>query len=243
MNEKPNPDTPSNAQHYEQGFDVGGLLAWFLQHQGEIGGAIGKIKDLLHIGKDKTPTAPATTPAPVVVQPSPATPPSNPYATIPGGLFLKLKGVKRQGEHVDIGGVKSGADPVNLNDVINFDLDPLDAHGEEIEPDPRSVPYQPNTYPLDGLLVDPALGTYLNVGDATTSTGKVWPAGFNNHRIGYTIEGGADLAGEYRNYGCGPNLKVKQEGDIYLTAHMTRGDGQAVVSNRVGPIRAKFWQA
>lgn len=228
--EDPTPPTvPSNVQHYEEGFDLGGLIAWLLQHQADIGSTINKLKDIFK-GKPKPTPTPAPTPTPTPV-------PINDYSHIPSGLFLKLKGVKRDGTHIDnaaLARIKDGSDPVNVDgDVINFDIDPLDAHGEEIEP---------NTAPLAGLLVDPSLGTYLNVGDETTSTGKSWPAGFNNHRIGYTIEGPADLGGEYRNYGCGPNLNPTADGVIYLTAHMTRGDGVGVVSNRIGPIRAKWWQ-
>jgi len=219
---------PTNVQHYEEGFDLGGLVAWLLQHQGDIGNVINKIKELLH-HEPKPAPVPVSPPVPVPVS-------VNDYSHIPSGLSLKLKGVKRNGVHItpaELAAVKDNSDPVNVDgDVVNFDIDPLDAHGEVIEKD---------SAPLAGLLVDPALGTYLNVGDSTTSTGKAWPAGFNNHRIGYTIEGPADLGGEYRNYGCGPNLNPTAEGTIFLTAHMTRADGIGVVSNRVGPIRVKRW--
>lgn len=224
--EDPTPESiPTQVNHYEEGFDIGGLVAWLLQHQGDIGGVIGKIKDAI---KGHPKPAPVPVPTPV---PAPA---PNDYSHIPSGLSLRLKGVKRNGVHIsdaEVKAVRDGSAFVNVDgDVINFDINPLDAHGEVIEKD---------TPPLAGLLVDPALGTYLNVGDSTTSTGKVWPAGFNNHRIGYTIEGPADVGGEYRNYGCGPNLNPTAPGDIFVTAHMTRADGIGVVSNRIGPIRAR----
>jgi hypothetical protein len=233
MAEDPTPDTvPTNVQHYEEGFDLGGLIAWLLQHQADIGNAVKKIKDEFK-GKPKPPVTPVTPPTPVT--PAPVAP-VNDYSHVPSGLSLRFKGLKRNGAHIsdaELKAIKDGSDPVNVDgDVLNFDINPLDAHGEVIEKD---------TAPLAGLLVDPALGTYLNVGDEVTSTDKKWPDGFNNHRIAYTIEGPADLGGEYRNYGCGPNLNPTAPGDIYITAHMTRADGIGVISNRIGPIRAKQW--
>lgn len=228
----------------ESGIDLGQLIAWLLGHQDQIKGVIDKVKQVVGGGKKDVPIPPAP-PAPVSVPVTPTTPPvivppaSDNYASIPSGLFAKLKGLKRDNGHIDIGRFKALEDPAIPGDVINFDIDPLDAHGEEIETD---------TPPLVGLLKDPAYGTYKNVGDEFTTTGKRWEdkaPGYNNHLLEYTLEGGRglDLVGEYRNYGCGINLKVPRDwvGDtlIYLTPHMTRRDGKSVVGNRIGPYHVK----
>jgi hypothetical protein len=173
---------------------------------------------------------------------------SNPYASIPARLELKIKGVKRDGVHIsnkEVDRVRSEEDPVNVDgDVVNLDCTPYDDRGDPIEK---------GMLALEGLLVDPRYGTYLHVGDPMTyrydsngnpyPTGKPWPAGYDNHRAHHEVSGPgkADQGGEYRNFGLGVNVNPTSAGRITVKVRCRRADGVEVLSNPVS-FRAEWWQ-
>lgn len=191
-------------------------------------------------------------PPPVVVvtpgveEPKPEPKPqTNPYASIPAKLELKIKGVKRNGKHLqpnEVKAVRDLSDPVNVDgDIVNLDCSPFDAHGEKLEM---------GSIALEGLLKDPSYGTYLNVGDPMTyrydadgnpyPTNKPWPVGYDNHRAHLVVTGPADQGGEYRNYAMGINLNATEPGDISAYVECKRADGVIVRSNTI-QFRAKWW--
>lgn len=137
------------------------------------------------------------------------------------GMRLSLKGVKRDGKHVGgdvLRAIKSLDDPVVAGDVVNFDIDPLDQFDNEIGP---------GSPELEQLLYDAA--GY----DPDNNQG-----GEENHRIGYQIHGGNfAVNGTYRQYGCGPNVKIPREfkGELTatLSAFATTAQAKHFVSNGV----------
>jgi len=210
---------------------------------------------VIHHHKKKEEAA-AATPAPPAAETFPDLPPITPpvgppppsprtWGQVVTSLQLKLKGVKRNGEHVsneELKNIQSGADPTGPGDVVNFDLSPFDQAGQEIGP----MGDQPYT-DLDQLLKEATYGTYTSP-DPPTTTGVAWPEGVSNHRVDYTLtrNGAAsvNITGEYRNYGCGPNVKVEadtDEGDFTLQCYVNLADGRRIQSNTVGPIRTKWW--
>jgi len=177
----------------------------------------------------------------------PTAPATHAYTQIPQRIDLKLKGVKREGEHIDNQGLKNlldGSDPLNAGDVVNFDCSPFDQNNQEIGP----FGDQPYT-DLDQFLLDPRLGTYTSAdADAVTTTGARWPEGKTNHRTQYHLSRGGsanvNITGEYRDYGLPFNVKVEHdsgEGDFSIQEVAYLPDGRTLTSNVIS-LRVKPWQ-
>lgn len=221
------------------GLDLGGALGGILNDQikqqiaGVVMGAISQlISNLIaQLFARSAPAAPVDPPL-IPVKPTPdehadsgPTPfppaPVTPTGRVWSGMKLSLKGVKRDGKHINHEKIKQGLDPAVPADVLNFDIDPLDQFGVEIGPgspeltqlllDPEN-PYDPSA-PNDGL------------------EGRM--------RIQYAM-GNFDFAvnGTRWQYGCSPNVKVDPnlrnvEKNLVFSAFATNAQGKAFQSNVV----------
>lgn len=196
---------------------------------GLVMGAISKLlEDLLKrlLSGGLPGTSPVPTPVPTPTQTPVPTPTPVPDGRVISGLLLKVKGVKRNGVHIPPGElekVKDLSDPLDDGDVLNLDVTPLDQFGEPI------LTGQPEN---EQLLVNPALGT-----DQDDSG--------DNHRLQYAVGGGDfEVNGTWRNYGCGPNLKVprgfKGEATAVVSVYMTSREGKLITSNAIR-ARIKPW--
>lgn len=147
--------------------------------------------------------------------------PPAPTGRVWSGLRLSLKGVKRDGGHINHENIKSGSDPAVAGDVLNFDLDPLDQFGNEIGP---------GSPELSQLLFDPEV-PYDPGASNDGQEGRM--------RIQYAM-GNFDFAvnGTRKQYGCAPNVKVDRDlrnvdDNLVFSAFATNAQGKAFQSNVV----------
>lgn len=195
------------------------------QIAGFVMGAVSKfISDLIAKLFSNKPSTPDPPLKPVIPSPGDGdedTPVPQPTGRIFSGLRLSLKGVKRDGGHIDHEKIKNGEDPAVAGDVLNFDIDPLDQFGNEITPgspelkqllfDPEN-PYDPST-PNDGqesrMRIQYAMGNF-----SFAINGTRW------------------------QYGCNPNVKVPRDlknvdQNLVFSAFAANAQNKSFASNAV----------